>query len=57
MSLQLPSANPRTLAFAREMRAKYGSDRAYINAVLDWFRTEPFVYTLAPQAPRPQSGR
>ncbi len=47
--LQLPSANPRTIVFAREMRAKYSSDRAYINAVLDWFRTEPFVYTLTPQ--------
>ena len=47
-NLQLPRSNPRTLAFARELRARSASDRAYIAAVLDWFHTEPFVYTLAP---------
>jgi protein-glutamine gamma-glutamyltransferase len=47
-SLQLPSNNPRTRAFASELREKTGSDRAYIDAVLRWFRTEKFVYTLAP---------
>ena len=30
------------------MREGVDSDRAYVNAVLNWFRTEPFVYTLAP---------
>jgi transglutaminase-like putative cysteine protease len=47
-SLQLPRNNPRTLAFAKEMREGVDSDRAYVNAVLNWFHTEPFVYTLAP---------
>jgi hypothetical protein len=30
------------------LRERSGSDRAYIAAVLDWFRTESFVYTLSP---------
>jgi protein-glutamine gamma-glutamyltransferase len=47
-SLQLPLGNARTLAFAKEMREGVDSDRAYINAVLNWFHKEPFVYTLAP---------
>jgi transglutaminase-like putative cysteine protease len=47
-SLQLPANNPLTLAFARETRAKVGSDRAYVDAILNWFHTERFVYTLAP---------
>jgi transglutaminase-like putative cysteine protease len=47
-SLQLPLNNPRTLAFARELREGVDSDRAYVKAVLDWFHKEPFVYTLAP---------
>ena len=47
-SLQLPLNNPRTLAFAKEMREGFDSDRAYVKAVLDWFHNEPFVYTLAP---------
>lgn len=47
-SLQLPANNLRTLDFAREMRQRFDSDRAYVAAVLAWFREEPFVYTLAP---------
>jgi protein-glutamine gamma-glutamyltransferase len=47
-SLQLPLNNPRTLAFAKEMREGFDSDRAYVKAVLNWFHNEPFVYTLAP---------
>lgn len=47
-NLQLPQRNPRTVAFARELRARSASDRAFIDSVLDWFRSEPFVYTLAP---------
>jgi transglutaminase-like putative cysteine protease len=47
-NLQLPHGNPRTIEFARELRDRSASDRAYIAAVLDWFRTESFVYTLAP---------
>ena len=47
-SLQLPRGNPRTLEFARELRARNESDRAYIKSLLDWFRGESFVYTLSP---------
>ncbi|HKW79506.1 MAG TPA: DUF3488 and transglutaminase-like domain-containing protein, partial [Casimicrobiaceae bacterium] len=46
--LQLPRGNPRTVAFARELRQRSASDRAFVAAVLDWFRSEPFVYTLSP---------
>ena len=47
-NLQLPRGNPRTIEFARDLRERSASDRAYIAAVLDWFRTESFVYTLSP---------
>jgi transglutaminase-like putative cysteine protease len=46
-NLQLPRRNPRTLEFARELRGRVPSDRAFIAEVLDWFRRESFVYTLA----------
>ena len=48
-NLQLPHGNPRTIEFARDLRARNASDRAYVAAVLDWFRTESFVYTLSPE--------
>ena len=41
-------SNPRTLAFARELREKHGDDLEYVNAVLDWFQKESYFYTLAP---------
>ena len=47
-NLRLPRGNPRSVAFAREMRESAGSDRAFVAAILKWFRSEPFVYTLAP---------
>jgi transglutaminase-like putative cysteine protease len=51
-NLQLPqegrNANPRTVAFARELRAEHPVDTDYVRAVLQWFRTEKFFYTLAP---------
>lgn len=43
-----PPGNPRTVDFARSMRARYADDRHYISAVLQWFHSEPFFYTLAP---------
>jgi transglutaminase-like putative cysteine protease len=46
-NLRLPRGNPRSVEFARELRARVPDDRAYIRAVLDHFRNEPFVYTLA----------
>ena len=41
-------SNPRTQALARQMRGAAGSDKAYINAVLDMFNEEEFFYTLEP---------
>jgi len=43
-----PSGNPRTVDFARSMRARYPDDRRFVSAVLQWFHSEPFYYTLAP---------
>ena len=40
--------NPRTLQFARQLRAKVASDGAYVDAVLQYFRTQGFVYSLTP---------
>ncbi len=45
---QLPRNNPKTAAFARELRAKMDSDQAYIAALLKRFHDEPYVYTLTP---------
>jgi transglutaminase-like putative cysteine protease len=47
-NLQLPEGNPRTVAFARELRSRADSDRAFIASLLDWFRQQSFAYTLAP---------
>jgi transglutaminase-like putative cysteine protease len=43
-----PPGNPRTADFARSMRERYPDERRFISAVLQWFHTEPFFYTLAP---------
>jgi len=40
--------NPRSQAFARDLRARAGSDGAYVDAVLDFLRTGGFEYTLTP---------
>jgi transglutaminase-like putative cysteine protease len=45
---RMPPANPRTVDFARSLRERYPDDRRYISAVLQWFHSEPFFYTLAP---------
>jgi transglutaminase-like putative cysteine protease len=51
-NLRLPRSrsygNPKTLAFARELRAQHPDDIDYIRTVLAWFTSEPFVYTLSP---------
>jgi protein-glutamine gamma-glutamyltransferase len=47
--------NPRSQAFARELRARVGSDSAYIAAVLDFLRTGGFEYTLTPPPLGPNS--
>ncbi|HYR01600.1 MAG TPA: DUF3488 and transglutaminase-like domain-containing protein [Casimicrobiaceae bacterium] len=51
-NLQLPTLahepNPRTLAFARELRAAHAADAELVRALLAWFGEEAFYYTLAP---------
>ncbi len=47
VNLATGKGNPRTLAHARELRARFPSDRAYIREVLDWFNREEFVYSLS----------
>jgi transglutaminase-like putative cysteine protease len=44
----LPEGNPRTVEFARDLRAQHPDDADYVQAVLQHFRDQPFVYTLAP---------
>ncbi len=47
--LSLPVGfNPRTQAYARELRQQQGSHQAYIQAVLQHFRQQNFIYTLEP---------
>lgn len=48
VSSRTAPGNPRTLEFARELRAAHPDDRRFISAVLQWFRDEKFFYTLAP---------
>lgn len=40
--------NPRSSAFARELRGRSAGDQAYVEAVLDFLRTGGFQYTLTP---------
>ena len=40
--------NPRTQAFALELRGRHPDPLDYVNAVLDLFRRQPFFYTLEP---------
>lgn len=40
--------NPRTLALAREIRARSRDDLEYVGAVLAWFREDGLEYTLDP---------
>ena len=49
-NLQLPAreSNPRTIEFARALRADHPDDADFVRAALRFFRTEPFFYTLAP---------
>jgi transglutaminase-like putative cysteine protease len=42
------SSNPRTAALARNMRDEAGSDRAFVDAVLDMLHEQDFYYTLEP---------
>ena len=45
----LPSGgNPKTRAWALSLRARYGTPSAVVAAVLNYFHTQPFYYTLNP---------
>lgn len=45
---RMPPGNPRAVAFAQALRSEHPGDRDYIAAVLNWFRDQPFHYTLQP---------
>jgi transglutaminase-like putative cysteine protease len=48
-ALALPTgSNPRTTAYARELRTQHPDGRALMQAVLTKFRNERFLYTLTP---------
>ena len=48
-ALQLPSGfNPKTLAFAATLRARYNDNAQLINLVLRFFHDQQFSYTLEP---------
>ncbi|QDX79821.1 hypothetical protein B9N43_00175 [Denitratisoma sp. DHT3] len=50
-ALRLPTGfNPRSRALAEALRGAAKDDRALVNAMLARYRTESFVYTLAPPA-------
>ncbi len=50
-SLALPAAgNEQARAQARHWRNTFGTDERLVNHVLEWFRQEPFYYTLEPPA-------
>ncbi|MFO1283098.1 MAG: DUF3488 and transglutaminase-like domain-containing protein [Burkholderiales bacterium] len=46
--LRRPPGNPRAAALARELRASHADDGALVRAALEWFASQPFVYTLTP---------
>jgi transglutaminase-like putative cysteine protease len=45
----LPRGNPRSVDYARELRARAGNDAAFVGAVLAFLRTGGFVYSLEPE--------
>ena len=48
-NLSLPQRlNQRTIALAKQLRLKAGNEIAFVDLVLDYFRTQPFSYTLSP---------
>ena len=48
-NLRLPeTGNDQARELARQWRQEAGSDRAFVQRLLRWFREEPFYYTLEP---------
>lgn len=48
-TLSLPGKNPRTIAFAEQLRQRSNSDLDYAQAVMQHFNQQPYFYTLSPQ--------
>lgn len=49
INLQLPEeGNPKTQQWVNRLRQNNNTQREFINAVLDYFRSQPFYYTLTP---------
>ncbi len=48
LNLGLGDGNPRSIAFARELRQAVADDHAFVKAILTRFHDENFVYTLTP---------
>ena len=48
-NMLLPRGNPRSIGFARELRARAGTEAAFVGAVLDFLRRGGFVYSLEPE--------
>lgn len=44
-----PGRNPRSLGLARDLRARGGSDAAFVSAALGFLRSGGFVYSLEPE--------
>ena len=55
LDLVTGNRNPRAKQFAAELRARTGSDEAFLDAVLLNFRKEQFFYTLEPPRLAPDS--
>lgn len=55
LNLQLPSnSNPRTWALAQQFMANYPAAKQRLWAMMSYFNTEPFFYTLSPPRLGPQ---
>lgn len=50
-----PKTNERSKQFARELRGRSSGDQAFVDAVLDFFRTGGFEYTVTPPRLGPDS--
>lgn len=49
LNLKVPeSGNPKTKSWVKEMRQSVDSDEAFVNLVLNHFRTQGYTYTLQP---------
>jgi transglutaminase-like putative cysteine protease len=47
-ALQLPPGNPRTRALARRWRSELHSDVRIVERALNYFHSQPFIYTMTP---------